>query len=279
MDWLKSALTGDSDDSDTDENVKAASREGDVAKAPPSQESAGAFEDEVNDVTASVEDKSVEGVKDECSTHEESPKREKITGPPVSLFSLSTSSRKAEDYSKADKVEIRRILPEDAYESEGDYEEAEAPNISQGQLETAVPEAEPKAHGSLDAMEIMHHFNVIHKGGSVKAPKNRDWFGSNIEVIDINADQLRMDRIEKSKQYSMSKTALLEGRTNYKGPTRTLETDDGQVLLTNVLRKTSKRKHQISWLASEAQERELELLERTAQARKTKHETQMKYGW
>lgn len=90
----------------------------------------------------------------------------------------------------------------------------------------------------------------------------------------------------------MSKAALLEGRPTYKGPTRVLQTDDGQLLATNVLRKTSKRKHQvgalivltlicfqISWLAAEAQERELKLLERTAQARKTKHETQMKYGW
>jgi len=43
--------------------------------------------------------------------------------------------------------------------------------------------------------------------------------------------------------------------------------------------RTQKRKHQINWLASEAMEKEAEMLDRNAQGRLTKAQTSAKYGW
>lgn len=43
--------------------------------------------------------------------------------------------------------------------------------------------------------------------------------------------------------------------------------------------KIQKRKHQINWLASEAIDKEAEMLDRSASTRQTKAQTMMKYGW
>mmetsp|Transcript_3508 Transcript_3508/g.5836 ORF Transcript_3508/g.5836 Transcript_3508/m.5836 type:complete len:298 (-) Transcript_3508:35-928(-) len=43
--------------------------------------------------------------------------------------------------------------------------------------------------------------------------------------------------------------------------------------------RVQKRKHQINWLAQEAMEKEAEMLDRSANNRLTKAQTQMKYGW
>lgn len=275
MDWLKSALNSDGDDSDEERVVVPPSKEADFPSRQPRTTDYDGVDDEDTDSRCDsqvLDDSNESRVCLGDIRWEQEPKTEPA---PPSLFTLSTASRRAEDYTKDETVEIRPLQPDEdcVYEEENCESSIEAASHNH---DTPAP---VKVQGNLDTSDIMQCFNMIHSGGNIKAPKQRDWFGSNIRVIDINADSLRQDRIEKSKQYSMSKAALLEGRPTYKGPTRVLQTDDGQLLATNVLRKTSKRKHQISWLAAEAQERELKLLERTAQARKTKHETQMKYGW
>lgn len=43
--------------------------------------------------------------------------------------------------------------------------------------------------------------------------------------------------------------------------------------------KLAKSKHQITWLAQESVDRELEMMEKTAHTRQSKYQTQMKYGW
>jgi len=43
--------------------------------------------------------------------------------------------------------------------------------------------------------------------------------------------------------------------------------------------KNQKKKHQINWLATEAMEKEAEMLDRAANSRLTKSQTSMKYGW
>ncbi|GBE60752.1 PAP 25A-associated domain-containing protein, putative [Babesia ovata] len=291
MDWLRSALN---DDTSSDEeglgnaaDVAAGSSNRNI-EIKESSTSSEQKDDHIahTDVDYGVNEaaeadtlsKDVEGGQDRESL-DVSPPPQSVPEP---LFSFATS-RQAEDYSKA---EIIRINPPQL--SEEDLRELEAPvgddpSHEDSHLDaTGVqPEQESlnsRQKGSLDTLEIMQRFNMIHSGSNIKAPKQRDWFGSDIRVTEINADDLRMGKNEKSASYSTSKAALLEGRTAFQAPARRLETDDGHVLTTNVMRKTSKRKHQISWLAADAQERELELLERTAQARKTKHETQMKYG-
>ncbi|ORM40909.1 uncharacterized protein BXIN_1716 [Babesia sp. Xinjiang] len=281
MDWLRSALN-DSDSEGTIDNSEAA-----IDSATAKTE--GTKETIAND---STEDKTGEyvhqksekaslkeaGVVEGSGDHQDT----ESYAPPPPLFSLTTTTRKVEDYSRTECVKINPPKPtEDPIsdsvstlkESQGAAGQEQPPKSSQQTSPVT------QAQGALDTLEIMQRFNMTNSEGQVKAPKRGDWFGTNIRVTDINADDLRMGKTEKSARYSTSKEALLEGRSMFKAPARQLETDDGQLLVTNVMRKTSKRKHQISWLAADAQEQELELLERTAQARKTKHETQMKYGW
>jgi proline-rich protein PRCC len=43
--------------------------------------------------------------------------------------------------------------------------------------------------------------------------------------------------------------------------------------------KTQRRKHQVTWLVYEAAQKEAQLLERQAEARRTKQEVRRKYGW
>lgn len=292
MDWLRSALNEDtSSDSECSEYIAETPAEASNASTEI-QESSKSSEDKdghiahtnVEDVTkeaygASTLYGDVEGSQDQPPLNDISSSSRPAPEP---LFSLTTS-RKPETYSKDEIIRIN--VPQ---LSEEDLREIEAPsqnNLSHDDNDQDLPEMQQeddptsRQQGSLDTLEIMQSFNMIHGGSKIKPPKQRDWFGSNIRVTDIKAEDLRMSKTEKSARYSTSKVALLEGRTAFQAPVRRLETDDGQLLTTNVMRKTSKRKHQISWLAADAQERELELLEKTAQSRKTKHETQMKYGW
>ncbi|CDR94063.1 hypothetical protein, conserved [Babesia bigemina] len=306
MDWLRSALNEDSSSDEESSQKDAGAAVGDSNNHVDLNASSTSSERKNDNIANADDEDSVdedneadtprideEGSPDRASLDDDSPAPR---GAPEPLFSFTTA-RQAEDYSRA---AIVRINPPQL--SEEDLRELEAPagndpwhDDSQAGSTEAQPErARPAAgqKGSMDTMEIMQCFNMIHSGSNIKPPKQRDWFGSDIRVTEIKADDLRMGQNEKSARYSTSKAALLEGRATFQAPARRLETDDGHVLTTNVMRKTSKRKHQvgshsailaihvqISWLAADAQERELELLERTAQARKTKHETQMKYGW
>jgi hypothetical protein len=43
--------------------------------------------------------------------------------------------------------------------------------------------------------------------------------------------------------------------------------------------KTQRRKHQLNWLAYEAAQKEVEMMERQAEAKRTKQEVRRKYGW
>eukprot|EP00375_Theileria_parva_P002492 XP_765170.1 hypothetical protein [Theileria parva strain Muguga] len=112
-----------------------------------------------------------------------------------------------------------------------------------------------------------------------KLLKSSQWLGPKVKVTDIKADDLRLSKIEKERNYTCNKDILYEGGKRFNMPTRLMETEDGHVITTNVARRTQKRKHQINWLAMEAQDKEAEILEQTIHMRKSKRETQMKYGW
>ncbi|EDO06590.1 Mitotic checkpoint regulator MAD2B-interacting family protein [Babesia bovis T2Bo] len=279
MDWIQSAL-----------NQSDSSDEEDVESSLVAPENA-------NPVQLN-RDVNLETSNDDIQTDRGSVSTESAnTLPGGPMFTIATATRKVDDFTKAEHIKIN--LPTDDLLQQSEQTPISQTNASKttnhappkiitaNDLEatsslvedTETNIQEPEITTSMDTLEIMQRFNMMHSDSKVKAPKRGDWFGGNIKITEIHADDLRMGSTEKNARYSTSKAALLEGRTAFKAPTRQLETDDGHVLTSNVLRKTSKRKHQISWLAADAQERELELLERTAQARKTKHETQMKYGW
>ncbi|KAL8446316.1 hypothetical protein Emed_005124 [Eimeria media] len=61
--------------------------------------------------------------------------------------------------------------------------------------------------------------------------------------------------------------------------TKVWSAKDGAITETLEPKQMQKRKHQINWLAAEAHEKELEMLEMTARTRQTKYQTAMKYGW
>ncbi|GIX63694.1 PAP 25A-associated domain-containing protein, putative [Babesia caballi] len=304
MDWLRSALNDDVSGSESsDEDTVPESRQKRVS-APSVLGEAATLKQGTGGVNGGVSlaelpkagaetSQSVEGDEDGADAPTSS-----LSSTP--LFSLATTPRKAEDFTKAEQVRINPPKPSGdelphphaAADALAETSQSTGEDMTVAMPQRDQPGAGPK--GALDTLEIMQCFNMMHSGANIKAPKQRDWFGSDIRVTEINADDLRMSKVyvggivlaqflclcsEKSARYSTSKQAMLEGGTAFTAPARRLETDDGHVLTTNVMRKTSKRKHQISWLAADAQERELELLERSAQARKTKHETQMKYGW
>ncbi|GFE54927.1 PAP 25A-associated domain-containing protein [Babesia ovis] len=279
MDWLRSALNQEdsSDEERLEETVTVSTQGANLATSVDIKE---ATTDDGGVKKADSVGLSQNATATKCV---DKPVESKDSKETVPLFSLASTSRKVDDFSKAECIKINPPKPtEDLVEPPqishgGTNEEDEEEQENSGPVEPSL--GTTKTEGTLDTLEIMQRFNMLHSDGHVKAPKRGDWFGGNIRVTEIKADDLRMGKTEKRARYSTSKEALLEGRSAYKAPTRQLETDDGQLLTSNVMRKTSKRKHQISWLAADAQERELELLERTAQARKTKHETQMKYGW
>eukprot|EP00921_Rhytidocystis_pertsovi_P013791 GHVQ01022389.1.p2 GENE.GHVQ01022389.1~~GHVQ01022389.1.p2 ORF type:complete len:405 (+),score=79.78 GHVQ01022389.1:2859-4073(+) len=54
---------------------------------------------------------------------------------------------------------------------------------------------------------------------------------------------------------------------------------DGKMIRAPHVGGVMKRKHQISWLAQEARDKEFDLLEQTRHTRMSKYQTQMKYGW
>ncbi|UKJ90533.1 hypothetical protein MACJ_001467 [Theileria orientalis] len=102
------------------------------------------------------------------------------------------------------------------------------------------------------------------------------WIDSKMNIKEIKADDL----LAGAEHERLTKNPITtDDKKKFTLATKLMESDDGQVITTNVARRTQKRKHQINWLAMEAQDKEAEILERTAHMRKSKRETQMKYGW
>eukprot|EP00920_Eleutheroschizon_duboscqi_P001748 GHVT01004517.1.p1 GENE.GHVT01004517.1~~GHVT01004517.1.p1 ORF type:complete len:526 (+),score=50.00 GHVT01004517.1:308-1885(+) len=97
------------------------------------------------------------------------------------------------------------------------------------------------------------------------------------EVSSISIDSLR------DPNWAMTSTihAPASGKRKPKAEivTKVWSAQTEKTETTNEPRKMQKRKHQINWLAHEAQEKEMDLLERTAHTRQSKYQTQMKYGW
>nr|PVC51036.1 hypothetical protein MACL_00001839 [Theileria orientalis] len=102
------------------------------------------------------------------------------------------------------------------------------------------------------------------------------WIDSKMKIKEVKADDL----LAGADRERLTKNPITtDDKKKFTLATKLMESDDGQVITTNVARRTQKRKHQINWLAMEAQDKEAEILERTAHMRKSKRETQMKYGW
>uniref|UniRef100_A0A0G4HUD6 Uncharacterized protein n=1 Tax=Chromera velia CCMP2878 TaxID=1169474 RepID=A0A0G4HUD6_9ALVE len=131
--------------------------------------------------------------------------------------------------------------------------------------------------------------NAQHEGADVLArgPKGREWKllnggegeGGMKSIASINADSLRDPDWYKRQQ--MEQQEKQASQRDKKKPIVTQRWDPEQraAVMATLPGGTSKKKHQISWLAHEAQEREAELVEKMSQSRKTKGETYAKYGW
>ncbi|CEL98461.1 unnamed protein product [Vitrella brassicaformis CCMP3155] len=99
-------------------------------------------------------------------------------------------------------------------------------------------------------------------------------------VQTINADDLRdKDWRLKNSVAEGAKGVLGMGREKAPWNAKYYDPNSGSTLMSHDPTKHQKRKHQIGYLAHEAQERELELFEATAHTRQSKYQTQMKYGW
>ncbi|KAK2195509.1 Proline-rich protein PRCC [Babesia duncani] len=270
MDWIKSAL--DSDDESQDENKIENSDKLD------NQNQLNSSDTHINKTPASISNKihkRINPVLDsKGSNYSEKLEKDKITELPQ-LFSFKGKHRETEklDSNEFVKINVPTDVPDDLLEVNTS---ADLTNINP--QESYRNDVKPN-YDMVDYSQVIQSFNVSNANSTIKASKRREWQASDLSIKDIHADDLRMSKSEKITRYSSSKEALMEGREAFKLPTRLMETDDGELLTTNMIRRTQKRKHQINWLAQESHERELELLEASAQMRKTKHETQMKYGW
>ncbi|AFZ79559.1 hypothetical protein BEWA_024080 [Theileria equi strain WA] len=196
----------------------------------------------------------------------------------LNLFTIEKKSRNPETFKVDNLVKINvETCTED-----------EILNANVKNTDTTQPESqttgqyiapEVQEYDAFDYSKTLHSFNVSNPNSEVRIPKSKEWQGAEIHITDINAEDLRMSKEEKERAFSGTKEALMEGRKRYSIMAHRMETDDGHILTSNTVRRTQKRKHQINWLAAEAQDKEMEIMERTAHMRKSKHEARMKYGW
>ncbi|XP_026194072.1 uncharacterized protein LOC34617954 [Cyclospora cayetanensis] len=87
------------------------------------------------------------------------------------------------------------------------------------------------------------------------------------------------DSLKNPDWYAASTSGPLAKKAKLRLATKVWSAKDGTVTETLEPKFMQKRKHQINWLAAEAHEKELEMLELTARTRQSKYQTAMKYGW
>jgi proline-rich protein PRCC len=122
-------------------------------------------------------------------------------------------------------------------------------------------ESEINSVSQIKSLQDDEAFRRLHCGKKRKR-KGADDIG---EIVDVNES----DTIAEIQEYR--KKMASQEDTNYTPPVKT-----------NFIRIPSsdaRRKHQITWLAIEAREREMKLQNQWAESKLTKRQTQAKYGW
>eukprot|EP00923_Selenidium_pygospionis_P036940 GHVN01064706.1.p1 GENE.GHVN01064706.1~~GHVN01064706.1.p1 ORF type:complete len:403 (-),score=72.10 GHVN01064706.1:598-1782(-) len=105
------------------------------------------------------------------------------------------------------------------------------------------------------------------------------------QAIDINADSLKdpdwmsHSAVPRSKLEALAKKHAKDSSKPTEIDTRMWTPAGFLNMRTKEPNRMAKSKHQISWLAQESMDRELEMMEKTSHTRQSKYQTQMKYGW
>uniref|UniRef100_A0A3B0MNQ1 Mitotic checkpoint regulator, MAD2B-interacting, putative n=1 Tax=Theileria annulata TaxID=5874 RepID=A0A3B0MNQ1_THEAN len=287
MDWLNSALSdSDSDDSDhsannnlNDHNINTSSVDNsdnthdnvnnNTISDNNSNKISNINDDNKND-NSKVEEKDI--ICENKVEPAEAGKKDKSGG----LFTINRKLRRIEKFDNV-KIKSQELTESDLLESQPSNSDDKLNNLPDSKPPEINNEKEIYEEG-IDYNEAMTSFNKSNVNFD-KLLKSSQWLGPKVKVTDIKADDLLLSKLDKERNYTCNKEILYEGVKRFNMPTRLMETEDGQVITTNVARRTQKRKHQINWLAMEAQDKEAEIMEQTIHMRKSKRETQMKYGW
>ncbi|UKK01927.2 hypothetical protein MACK_001280 [Theileria orientalis] len=256
------------------------------AKSPKNEPKAKSYRN--NNLLSTVD---AENSTDNTNVDENISEESTVEGGKQSLFSLVDSTRKINKFNKITiksqeltESDLQKLSQTTSIKGSGSsihgltksviresnrFTEPSEPTQSDQTSHTQASEYVEK----VDFNEALESFN---KSNLNMDKLTNKWIDSKMKIKEIKADDL----LAGAEHERLTKNPITtDDKKKFTLPTKLMETEDGQVITTNVARRTQKRKHQINWLAMEAQDKEAEILERTAHMRKSKRETQMKYGW
>ncbi|BAM40335.1 conserved hypothetical protein [Theileria orientalis strain Shintoku] len=192
-----------------------------------------------------------------------------------SLFSLVDSTRKINKFNKI-TIKSQELTESDIQQLTQTTSSKGSTSSIQGLAKSSDQSSHTLPSEYVEKVDFNEALESFNKSNLNMDKLTNKWIDSKMKIKEVKADDL----LAGADRERLTKNPITtDDKKKFTLATKLMESDDGQVITTNVARRTQKRKHQINWLAMEAQDKEAEILERTAHMRKSKRETQMKYGW